>query len=106
MNKQQLQSQIALNRNIINALHNDQFVSHLWLRMAIKDSDEEYVARLKKIIHKDAKSIAQYVVLQKTLKKQLAEVIYDETCGVFVEQKQYQAGLKSMKKLTEGYLVC
>jgi hypothetical protein len=75
MNQQQLQSQIALNRNLINILHDHVYTFKQWRQTAHKDNDEVYADNLSKSISKLSSSIAKYVVLQKALKKQLAQNI-------------------------------
>jgi ATP-dependent protease Clp ATPase subunit len=99
MNQQQLQSQIALNRNLINALHMTLVAYQSWRYNAREDNDEEYAEKLTKHIKKLSRQIEQYVVLQKALKKQLAESIANHRCSFFVEQKSLETVLKSMRNV-------
>lgn len=75
MSQKNLQSQIALNRNLINILHDHVYTFKQWMETAHKDNDEVYADKLSKSISKLSSSIAKYVVLQKALKKQLAQTI-------------------------------
>jgi len=99
MNQQQLQSQIALNRNLINILQDHVYTFKQWRQTAHKDNDKVYADKLSKAISKLSSSIAKYVKLQKALKKQLAESIANHRCSFFVEQKSFETVLKSMRNV-------
>lgn len=74
MNVSLLQSQVALNRAVINSLHENARecivdLHHLYI---ITSYDVQYV---QKELDKISKQIAKYVKLQKALKKQIAEIV-------------------------------
>jgi len=70
----QIQSQLAINKNNINRLHN--YISLIKQELKCDFLNSDYVYNCVTAIRIYSKKIAQLVVLQKALKKDISRLIY------------------------------